>query len=93
MESSGIAFGSHTVTHALLGQVDRASDAIGAGRFQDRARPIRQASVTLVLLSQRLTQREACELARQFYDGAVTVRRGLVDKTRRPLYGETCRRP
>ena len=39
------------------------------------------ASVTLVLFSKRLTTHEVCELARQFYDGAVTVRRGWVDRT------------
>jgi peptidoglycan/xylan/chitin deacetylase (PgdA/CDA1 family) len=80
MESSGIAFGSHTVTHALLGQVDRqtmqselADSRTALDRFVQR--PSRW-----FCFPKGSHTREACDLVRQFYDGAVTVRRGWVDR-------------
>ena len=80
MESSGVAFGSHTVTHALLGQVDRPT-------MQSELADSRAALERYVKRPSRWFcfpkgshNEEACELARQFYDGAVTVRRGLVGK-------------
>lgn len=80
MESSGIAFGSHTVTHALLGQVDRLT-------MQSELADSRAALAQYVKRPSRWFcfpkgshNTEACELARQFYEGAVTVRRGLVGK-------------
>lgn len=80
MESSGVAFGSHTVTHALLGQVDRPTmraELADSKAALDRyvKRPSRW-----FCFPKGSHNEEACELARQFYDGAVTVRRGWVNK-------------
>ena len=80
MESAGIAFGSHTVTHALLGQADRRT-------MQSELADSRTALERYVRRPSRWFcfpkgshNREACDLARQFYDGAVTVRKGWVDR-------------
>jgi len=80
MESSGVAFGSHTVTHALLGRIDR--PAMQSELADSRAaleRYVKRPSRWFCFPKGSHTV-EACELARQYYDGAVTVRRGLVDK-------------
>ena len=80
MESSGVAFGSHTVTHALLGQVDRTT-------MQSELADSRTALERFVKRPSRWFcfpkgshTAQACEIARLYYEGAVTVRRGWVDK-------------
>lgn len=78
MESAGISFGSHTVTHALLGQCHR--DQV---RFE--------LEESRVVLDGRLKRRsgwfcfpkgshseESCELVREYYSGAVTTVPGWV---------------
>jgi peptidoglycan/xylan/chitin deacetylase (PgdA/CDA1 family) len=80
MESSGVVFGSHTVTHALLGHVDVStmqSELADSKAALERyvKRPSRW-----FCFPKGSHNEQACTLARQFYDGAVTVRRGLVSK-------------
>ncbi len=80
MEASGVVFGSHTVTHALLGEVDRPT--MQSELADSRAaleRYVRRPSRWFCFPKGSHNQ-EACELARRFYAGAVTVRGGLVDK-------------
>jgi peptidoglycan/xylan/chitin deacetylase (PgdA/CDA1 family) len=80
MESAGIAFGSHTVTHALLGEVDRRTMQTElADSKAALARYVRRPS-RWFCFPKGSHNREACDLARQFYDGAVTVRKGWVDR-------------
>jgi len=80
MESRGIAFGSHTVTHALLGEIDPpairselADSKMALARYVQR--PSRW-----FCFPKGSHNRAACDLAREFYDGAVTVRKGWVDR-------------
>lgn len=80
MESSGVAFGSHTVTHTQLGKVDRATMQLElADSKAALARYVKRPSRWFCFPKGSHSE-EACQLARQFYDGAVTVRRGLVGK-------------
>ena len=80
MEARGIAFGSHTVTHALLGEIDR--DAVQSELAESKAALARyvQRPSRWFCFPKGSHNREACDLARQFYDGAVTVRKGWVDR-------------
>ena len=78
MEAAGIAFGSHTVTHALLGEVSvgRARTELADSRSalqQHVARPSRW-----FCFPKGSHSREVCDITREYYDGAVTIRRGWV---------------
>lgn len=80
MESSGVAFGSHTVTHALLGKVDRPTMQLELADSRAALERYVKRPSRWFCFPKGSHNEEACELARQFYEGAVTVRRGLVGK-------------
>jgi peptidoglycan/xylan/chitin deacetylase (PgdA/CDA1 family) len=80
MESSGVAFGSHTVTHALLGHVDRPTMQLELEDSRAALERYVNRPSRWFCFPKGSHNEEACQLARQFYDGAVTVRRGLVGK-------------
>ncbi len=80
MESAGIAFGSHTVTHALLGQVDRRTMQTELADSKTALARYVQRPSRWFCFPKGSYNREACDLARQFYDGAVTVHKGWVDR-------------
>jgi len=80
METYGIAFGSHTVTHALLGQVDRPTMLSELAESKTALEQYVKRPSRWFCFPKGSHNADACEMARQFYEGAVTVRRGLVNK-------------
>jgi peptidoglycan/xylan/chitin deacetylase (PgdA/CDA1 family) len=80
MERAGVSFGSHTVTHALLGRCDPAriqSELVESRRqlAERLVRPSRWFSFPKGSHSD-----EACRLASAYYAGAVTTEPGWVSK-------------
>jgi peptidoglycan/xylan/chitin deacetylase (PgdA/CDA1 family) len=80
MESAGVSFGSHTVTHALLGQCSRDQARFELEESKRALDGRLKRPSGWFCFPKGSHNKEACDLVREYYSGAVTTVPGWVAK-------------
>ena len=80
MESAGIAFGSHTVTHAQLGRCNAAQIRIEMTQSRDQLAERLHRPSSWFCFPKGSHSDEACRIASEVYAGAVTTEPGWVSR-------------